>query len=351
MLRKSRILCILLALSMILSMLAGCTQDGNKEEAPPVNEGKETNEGTNDESDYSYHWKLATTEPQDYYMVQLSQKFIDEVNERTGGKVTGEVFASGQLGNLVGALEGLDMGNVDIVMDGISSLSEVDKMFNVFGIAYLYDSKDHQYNFWDNNFEEVTDIIAEESGYRLVTVIDGLNRNVASKKPLNNLQDFQGLKIRVPTITSYMRVWELLGTAPIAMSLNEVYSSLQTGVIEAQENDIAMTNNLGFYEVAPYAVMAEHVPYEASLYFSEKTFKSYPEELQQIILEVGNEIMLESREMISKIEKESLAKMEKDGVTIIRPDLTEFREATKGMRDEYSYAKPILDLIDKAKSE
>jgi TRAP-type C4-dicarboxylate transport system substrate-binding protein len=107
---------------------------------------------------------------------------------------------------------------------------------------------------------------------------------VACKKPLNNFQDFKGLKIRVPTITSYMRVWELLGTAPIAMSLNEVYSSLQTGVIEAQENDIAMTNNLGFYEVAPYAVMTEHVPYEASLYFNEKAFKSYPEELQQIIL-------------------------------------------------------------------
>ncbi len=345
MLRKNRILCILLALSMILAMITGCTQNSTKEETPAGSTG------SNNDSDYSYHWKLATTEPQDYYMVQLSQRFIDEVNKRTGGKVTGEVFASGQLGNLVGALEGLDMGNVDIVMDGISSLSEVNQMFNVFGIAYLYDSKEHQYNFWDNNFEEVTDIIAEGSGYRLVTVIDGLNRNVACKKPLNNFQDFKGLKIRVPTITSYMRVWELLGTAPIAMSLNEVYSSLQTGVIEAQENDIAMTNNLGFYEVAPYAVMTEHVPYEASLYFNEKAFKSYPEELQQIILEVGRDIMLESREMISNIEKEALAKMEKDGVTIIRPDLTEFREATKSMRDEYSYAKPILDLIDKAKVE
>jgi TRAP-type C4-dicarboxylate transport system substrate-binding protein len=141
MLRKNRILCILLALSMILAMMTGCTQNSNKEET-----SKES-ESANEKSDYSYHWKLATTEPQDYYMVQLSQKFIDEVNKRTGGKVTGEVFASGQLGNLVGALEGLDMGNVDIVMDGISSLSEVNEMFNVFGIAYLYDSKIHIFFF------------------------------------------------------------------------------------------------------------------------------------------------------------------------------------------------------------
>lgn len=191
MLRKNRILCILLALSMILAMITGCTQNSTKEETPAGSTG------SNNDSDYSYHWKLATTEPQDYYMVQLSQRFIDEVNKRTGGKVTGEVFASGQLGNLVGALEGLDMGNVDIVMDGISSLSEVNQMFNVFGIAYLYDSKEHQYNFWDNNFEEVTDIIAEGSGYRLVTVIDGLNRNVACKKPLNNFQDFKGVPTKL----------------------------------------------------------------------------------------------------------------------------------------------------------
>ena len=80
---------------------------------------------------YSCRWKLATTESSDYYMTQLSQEFLDIVEEKTGGKVAGEVFASGQLGGLVDALEGLEMGNIDIVMDGVSSLSAVDDIFNV----------------------------------------------------------------------------------------------------------------------------------------------------------------------------------------------------------------------------
>jgi TRAP-type C4-dicarboxylate transport system substrate-binding protein len=140
-------------------------------------------------ADYEYKWKLATTEAPDYYMTQLSQKFIDKVNERTGGKVTGQVFASGQLGNLIGALEGLNMGNIDIVMDGVSSLSEANKLFNVFGIAYLYDSKEHQYRFWDKYFKEITDYIAKESGYRLVAVIDGMSRQLSPKKPIRSLAD------------------------------------------------------------------------------------------------------------------------------------------------------------------
>lgn len=84
-------------------------------------------------------------------MTQLSQEFLDIVEEKTGGKVTGEVFASGQLGGLVDALEGLEMGNIDIVMDGVSSLSAVDDIFNVWCLPFLYDNKEHQYRFWDNH--------------------------------------------------------------------------------------------------------------------------------------------------------------------------------------------------------
>jgi tripartite ATP-independent transporter DctP family solute receptor len=300
--------------------------------------------------DYKYKWKLATTETPDYYMTQLSQKFIDKVTQRTGGKVTGEVFASGQLGNLIGALEGLNMGNIDIVMDGVSSLSEANKLFNVFGIAYLYDNKEHQYRFWDKYFKKVTDYIARESGYRLVAVIDGMNRQLSPRKPIRSLADVKNLKIRVPTITPYVRVWQLLGAAPVTMSLSEVYTALQTGVVEAQENDIPLTLSMGFYEVAPFCVLTNHVPYEGALYFDERTFQSYPDELKKIIYEVGAEISAESREIYKTLMSDSIKKLKEKNVEIIELDLTEFKKAAASMRDEYSYAKSILNYIDKAKN-
>lgn len=95
--------------------------------------------------------------------------------------------------------------------------------------------------------------------------------------------------------------------------------------------------------------MTEHVPYEGSLFFNEETFQSYPEELQQIILEVGKEITAKSRTVVSGEEEKTLAKMEEMGVTIIRPDLEEFREATRVMYEENTDIAPVISLIDKAR--
>ena len=328
-------LALILALVMCLGILSGC------------GDGQEN--ASNDGSDYSYHWKLATTETSDYYMTVLAQEFLDKVSERTGGKVTGEVFASGQLGGLVDALEGLEMGTVDIVMDGFSSLGEVNPIFDAWGMPYLYDSQEHRYNFWDNYFDECADLVASEANIRMVTVIDGLNRNLCCTKPVNSLADLKGMKIRVPTIATYMKVWESFGAAPVPMALSEVYTSIANNVVQGQENDIMLTMAMNFYEVAPYAIMTEHVPYEGSLFFNEETFQSFPEELQQIILEVGKEITAKSRTVVAEEEAKTLAEMEDMGVTIIRPDLTEFRAATKHMYDENTAITPVIDLINKAR--
>ena len=326
-----------LALVLALSLFTGCG-DGNK------------NGGDSADGDYSYHWKLATTETSDYSMTVLAQEFLDKVSERTGGKVTGEVFASGQLGGLVDALEGLELGTVDIVMDGFSSLGEVNPIFDVWGMPYLYDNDEHRDKFWDEYFDECSELIAEKANIRMVTVLDGLNRNLSCTKAVNKLDDLKGLKIRVPTITTYMKVWECFGTAPVPMALSEVYTSIQNNVVQGQENDIMLTMSMNFYEVAPYAIMTEHVPYEGSLFFNEETFQSFPEELQKIILEVGREITEKSRSVVAGEEAKTLAQMEEMGVTIIRPDLTEFKAATAVMYEGNDTIKPVLDLIDKARA-
>ena len=108
----------------------------------------------------------------------------------------------------------------------------------------------------------------------------------------------------------------MLGAAPIPMSLSEVYTSIQTGVVQGQENDIALTLSLKFYEVAPYCVMTDHVAYEGSFYFNEEEYQSYPDELKQIIQEAGEEIKLKSRSIIKEQETECMKQIEDMGVTI-----------------------------------
>lgn len=301
--------------------------------------------------DYSYFWKIACAETNDYYMTQLAQEFLDTVSERTGGKVTGQVFANGQLGSLNDALESLEMGNVDIVSDCFASLGAVNNLFDAFGLPYLYDSKEHQYTFWDNHFDDVADIVAAETNLRIVTVMDGLNRELSCTKPVESLGDLKGLKVRVPTIPAYVRIWECLGAAPVPMSFSEVYTSINTGVVDGQENDLPLSISAKMFEVCPYAVITDHVAYEGTFLFNEDTFQSYPEELQQIIREVGEEIAEKSRTMIADQEEEAFRQLEEMNITVLRPDLAEFREATAKMYDEYSHCEPITELVNQARAE
>lgn len=330
-----KVLLGILIITLVFGM-AGCSEDS-------------TSVDVVSEEDYSYDWKIATTETSDYYMTILAQEFIDLVSERTDGKVTGKIFPSGQLGGLMDVLEGLELGNVDIVLDGLSTLGADNKLFDAWGMPYLYDDKEHQYRFWDNSFEECAELVAKESNIRMVTVIDGLNRQLSSKVPVNDIEDIKGLKIRVPTIPAYLRIWELFGAAPVPMDFGEVYTAIQTGVVEGQENDIPLTMSMNFYEVSPYAVITDHVAYEGSLYFDEATYQSYPKELRDIIDEVGQEIMEKSRSMIGDIEKEAMKKLDEMNVTVIRPDLEPFKEATKEMYSEYSYVEPIINMVNDAR--
>ncbi len=337
-----RIVSFLAAACMVFS-ISGCGSSSSSD-------ANSTN-GDAEGEDYSYFWKIACAETNDYYMTQLAQEFLDEVSERTGGKVTGQVFANGQLGSLNDALESLEMGNVDIVSDCFASLGAVNSLFDAFGLPYLYDSKEHAYNFWDTYFDDVSDIIAEETNFRIVTVMDGLNRELSSTKPVNSLADLKGMKVRVPTIPAYIRIWECLGAAPVPMSFSEVYTSINTGVVDGQENDLPLSISSKMFEVCPYAVITDHVAYEGTLLFNEDTFNSYPEELQQIILEVGAEITAKSRTMIADQEAEAMKQLEEMNITVLYPDLTEFKEATAVMYDEYSHCAPITDLVEAARVE
>ncbi len=303
------------------------------------------------DTDYKYFWKIACAETSDYYMTQLAQEFLDEVSERTGGKVTGQIFANGQLGSLNDMLESLEMGNVDVVSDCFASLGAVDSLFDAFGLPYLYDDKEHQYAFWDTYFDDVSDIVAEQTNLRIVTVMDGLNRELSSTKPVESMADLKGLKVRVPTIPVYVRIWECLGAAPVPMSFSEVYTSINTGVVDGQENDLPLSISAKMFEVCPYAVITDHVAYEGTFLFNEDVFQSYPEELQQIILEVGAEITAKSRTMVADQEETALQQLEEMNITVLRPDLTEFREATSVMYGEYTHCAPIIDLVDQARNK
>lgn len=331
---KKKISLVLVIAMLIFTVLVGCG-GGASEEA--------TN---NAELTENINLLISVGESEDYYMSQFLADWLEKITEKSDGMITGQIFYNGQIGGGAEMFESLEMGNAQVYLDGDATPGAVNKAFDVFGLPFLFDDKDHQYNFWDTYFTEATDWLAEQSGIRVVGIIDGLNRQTTMKYPVEDLAGFQNVKIRVPAIDSYVKIWETLGAAPIPISYFETYTSIQTGVVDGQENDIVLSREAGFTEVAPYVIMTNHVHYEGAIFFDETYWQSLPEEARGIILEAGNEIMLESREYCSTLEETTIEELEAEGITFIFPDLSEFKEKTQSLFDKCSHCQYILDLVD-----
>lgn len=332
--------CFIMFLIFISLFLFGC---GNQS---TTSIGEEPVE----EAANEFNWKIGIVDPPDYYMTELTVEWADLVSQKTGGKVAVEVFPSGQLGGDIDMLEGLEMGSLQVWEGGGLVLSAVHPINDIWAMPYLYANTEHKYNFWDNHLKEVSDLIAAETGFRIVAVIDGPNRQLTSKKPVNDIGDLQGLIVRVPEIEPFIKLWRNLGASPTAMPFTEVFTALQTGVVDAQENDILLSYSSGFFEVVKYLVITNHVAYEGFIVFNEEYYQNLPDDVKEAISESSLEIMKKSREQVFDMEQEIIEKIQNENdVTVIYPDLEPFLGAAENIVDDYPHIAPIYNIVKESK--
>lgn len=338
---------LLIVLMLLVALLTACgSPKSNAGEVQPADAGEGEAEAIE-----PLKWIISVGDTEDYYMAQFMKKWMDKVTEKSNGAIIGEIYYGGQIGYGGDAYEALDMGNMHIYLDGVSAGGEVNDAFNIFGLPYLYDSKEHQHNFWDKYFDEATDYMAKESEIRVVGIVDGLNREATMNRPINSIEDFKNVKMRVSSIGSFVDMWAVFGAKPIPIGFYEVFTAIQTGVVDGQENDIALSKSAGFFEVAPYLIMTDHNPYEGGIFMDEKYYQSLPEAVKKIMRESSLEIYGESKKYCETLEDDILKELKEKGVTVMYPDQEPFKKASKVLYDnpklkDYQY---LLDLINKAK--
>jgi TRAP-type C4-dicarboxylate transport system substrate-binding protein len=323
-------ICVLL---VIFLTITGCTQ-GEQESEEVLN------------------WKIGIADPEDYFMTQLTSKWAKMIEEKSDGRIKSEVYHSCQLGSDVDMLQGLEIGTVQVWEGGSTVISAVHPLFETWCMPYIYESNEHKYRFWDNNLESISEELAQETDYRIVAVIDGPNRQLTTieSKPIYDIEDLSGLKLRVPEAKPFITLWRALGAAPIAMAFAEVPTSIQTGVVEGQENDVVLTYTSGFFDLCKNLILTNHQAYEGFIVIHEDYYQTIPDDLKEIIQECSEQIMKESREVVGELEEEYLYKAENEkGVNVIRPDLEEFMEKARDAYDEYPHVQPIIDLINSFK--
>ncbi|MEH7235043.1 TRAP transporter substrate-binding protein [Bacillus sp. JJ1562] len=345
--KKKGIIGFLTLLFVSMLVLAACS-GGGSDKTGSNTKGEE--EGDKPE-EKTYQFRLAETHPIDYPTTKGDIKFAELVEERSNGRIKIDVFPSSQLGEEKSVIEQVQLGAIEFTRVSSGPLAEFNSDFGVFSLPYIFDNDEHTWNFLNGDMGTAMLESLQESKFMGLAYYSSGSRNFYSSKPLNSIEDVEGLKIRVQQNTINMEIIDALGANATPMPYGEVYSGLQTGVIDGAENNHPSYFSAKHYEVAPNYILDGHQRVPEVLLISKKVWDELSAEDQELIKQAALDSVEFQRAEWDKYEKEALEGVKKDGATVVEvDDLTPWQEKVKPVIDNHREEfKEVLDAIDAAR--
>src|SRR5699024_49265 len=214
------------------------------------------------------------------------EEFKEIVEDKTDGNVTVELFPGNQVGSTEEQEEQVKMGTIEMMSSGNPGMDEMEYL----SLPYLMKSNDHWQNVLDSELgQEWNERLIDEMNILNIGTLPRGPRVISSNKEINTPEDLKGFKIRAPERDYYVQTFEALGESHTPMDFGEVYSGLQTGVVDGQENPLETFYSAGFQEVQDYVINSNHMYKPAFVNINNDFFESLPEEYQEIILDAAEE--------------------------------------------------------------
>ena len=276
-----------------------------------------------------------TTAPTHHYHY-VSLMFAEKIAERTNGRIEILVFPSDQLGTQMESIEGTMLGTQDMVLTSDMALSNWIPEMGIFNLPFIFRDAAHFRTVLNGPIAERISDKMGPTGAQVLAWWDGGLRHVTnSVRPIVTPEDLSGLVIRVPEGAVYLETFSALGAIPTVLGLGEVYSALQLGTVDGQENPPAHILSQRFYEVQPFVSRTGHIRFSSPLLVNSARFAALPQELQDIMRETAREIGVIHDALVQELEEEQWAQLAALGMEIYDPDLEPFRAA----------AEPVFDLF------
>jgi TRAP-type C4-dicarboxylate transport system substrate-binding protein len=292
---------------------------------------------------------------EDHAFTRTMRKFEELVQQYYEGpdEVEFELHLNSELGLEKDYFAYMSQGiSVDYAVVAPSHMSTFSQMAPLMDMPFLFRDLDH----WNKVLEAdalkpIADDVLEKADVMLIGYAGGGTRNLIVNKPVETIADIEQLPIRVMGAPIQTRIFEAIKTAPTVIAYDEVYNAIQTGVIDAAENEAAGIEQMKFYEVGPHIALTQHAITVRPLCFSGKTFERLPEGLQAAIVQAGKEAGAYGRELESTEDAEKLARMEKDGLLTThefseRETLLELAEPVKAAYAEELGAADVLEAVN-----
>lgn len=289
--------------------------------------------------------KLGHLANEDNSWHKASVKFGEELSALTDGRIAVEVFPNESLGKEIDLINGMQLGTVDMTITG-ESLQNWAPKAALLAVPYAFQTLEDMDAFASGPVgDEIEAQIVETVQIRPIAYFARGARDLTSNRPITTPADLDGLKMRVPNVPLFVDVWKALGAQPGPMAFSEVFTSLQNGTIEAQENPLALIRSASFNEVQSHVNLTDHVRSWIYLTIAESTWNQLSDEDKEAVTEAAARAQAYERELFEQSLADDRAYLEENGMTFVEVDAAAFQAAAKdavlaNVNDEI---KPIVE--------
>jgi tripartite ATP-independent transporter DctP family solute receptor len=284
---------------------------------------------------------VATPDPQTSPITLAAKHFGELVEEKTNGEVTVKVFADGVLfgGSPSNAVKQLGSGSIDMLTLSTSLYASFEPRFTAISVPYMFKDLDQLVNYLDGEPGQILADSLDRLGIEVVGYWTRPPRHLTnSKKPVDDVSDFEGLKLRVPNSPLWVKLFTALGANPVPMDFSEVYNALQLKVIDGQENPLGVPVSAKFYEVQDYLSLTGHILDGWVVGINQNKWDSLSNEHKKAITEAVVETRQWKLDYDAANREEFIKTLEENGMEVIELSeeaLNDIREVARSVYPEF----------------
>ena len=275
-----------------------------------------------------FEYKMGHSSPESHPFHKRLLEVSERIGRETAGKMKLSIFPASQLGGDNDLLSQARSGAVDFVQPAGLILASILPLAAVNGMGFAFKDYPQVWTAIDGDLGDyIRSQISGKTGLVPMEKRWDLGfRQITTSKPIEKAADLAGLKLRVPGAPALVSLFTALGASPVSMQFGEVYTSLQTKIVDGQENPLSVIDAGKFYEVQKYCAITNHVWDGYWICANAASWNRLPNDIKAIVAKAFNETALLERDDLNKLDRSLQAELEKKGVTFTRPDLATFRD-------------------------
>lgn len=277
-----------------------------------------------------------------------AKMLADKVEELSKGEIKIALYPSAQLGDDRAMLQQLTYGDLDITYAEFGRMGLWIPRAEAVTLPYVARDFDHLRRMFDSDFgQSIREEMLSKFNWRALDTWYNGTRETTSNRPLNSIEDFKGLKLRVPNAKPNLNYAKLSGASPTPMAFSEVYLALQTNAVDGQENPLPTIKTMKFYEVQANLAMTNHIVNDQMVIISESTWQKLSDQDKKLIEQAVRSTGQVHTDTVKQQEAELISFFEEAGVNVTYPELAPFREAMQPLYAEFEdkIGQPIVKKL------